>query len=249
MKRNSYLSILAVVTLVCIIVGVYFQFSARKKTPFKFSYSGWEKHMNDEADNGVIRIEKSGKFKNEDVLEKFKNVSVKANVMAVSFKRGDKFSIESEYTHSSLEPAYSVVDGKLMITQPAYKNVKIKNGNSKCEVVVTVPYGTIIDDLFMDIDVGAVSLKGFDVKNCEIKTDVGAVEVKNVEFENLKIDTDVGAVSIALVDDVKDYSIKASSDVGGLSIGGVSYKRNYTQDGKNGKKIKVSADVGAVEIK
>lgn len=249
MKRNSYLSILAVVTLVCIILGVYFQFISKNKTPIKFNYSGWESQMENDSNDGSIQIEKSGKFKNGDKLDKFKKISVKANVMAVDIKRGDGFSIESDYTHSSLEPVYSIVDGKLLITQPKYRNIKVKTGNSKCQVVITVPYGTIIDDLFMDIDVGAVSLIGFDIKDGEIKTDVGAVEVKNVEFENFKIDTDVGAVSIALVDDVKDYSIKASSDVGGLSIGGVSYKRNYTQDGKTGKKIKVSADVGAVEIK
>ena len=35
-------------------------------------------------------------------------------------------------------------------------------------------------------------------------------------FENLKVDTDVGAVSIALVDDVKDYSLSVEMPKTGM---------------------------------
>ena len=263
MKKSVYLIILAVVTIFCIIFGAFINlrfagrgFNKVKKAITKsiedgFDYDSdtdieFDDDFEDIFDDDDDYDENTIGFDSK-TLEAFDQLVIDASVLGVIVERGTSYSITAKYNNSRLKPEYSLKDGRLYITQ----RVKRRNfvGNNTSKVVVTVPYNTSLDKIDIDIDVGAVEMSGFDVDNANIRTDVGAVAVSKLDFKDLVIKSDVGAVAVELLEDVTKYDISAKSDVGGIQVDNASVKRRYSNEGTNGKKLRINTNVGGIEIK
>ena len=180
-------------------------------------------------------------------IGEFSELDVNLRVGGIKIERGNKWEIQAKYSKEYLKPSYTLKNRRLSISQPGYKNKNV--GNNKCNIVITVPFGTELDKLSMSIDVGAVELSGFDIKKGSIDTDVGAIEIKNVGFEDFDLDSDVGAISIELVEPLETYNITVNSDLGGIVVDEKNVRRHYSQKGTSNKKLRIDTDVGGIEIK
>ena len=254
MKRTTYVIILAIVTIFCIIFGAYINLkhsaSGMKKAGKAVSKAFTRDYL--DADDDLFDYDDydddddAMEFDSE-ALSAFDVVSVEGSVLALVISRGSSYSIDARYNNPRLQPEYSLNNGRLRISQK--RKIRRLVGNSKCKVTITVPYGVTLDKLDVDVDVGAIELSGFDVDTASISTDVGAISVNRVDFKDMIIKSDVGAVSIELLDDVEKYDINASSDIGSIVVNDESVKRRYNQAGSNGKRLKLNTDVGGIEIK
>lgn len=250
MKKNTYLIIITLVTVLCIIIGAFINLRfagrgfAKAKNAIRKSFA--EDDYDFDIDDDYNFDDDTIVYDSED-LEPFHTVSVQGSVLAVVIERGNSYSISTKYSMKRLKPEYSLNNGRLSVVQKTKR--KSVMGNNNCKVTITVPYGVTLDKLDIDVDVGAIELSGFDVDTCSISTDVGAVALSKLDFKNMKIKSDVGAVSVELIEDVSLYEIDSSSDLGAIEINGNHAKRKYSQTGSNGKKLKIQTDIGGIEIK
>jgi len=256
MKKNIFLIIITLVTVLCIVIGAFHHIGIPRKSVssisssikrglgsgnFKFDFDDDEEEIEDfDFENDDPKS-----FDSETISE-FKELEVKMKVGGLKIERGNKWEIKSKYTYKYLKPAYTLKNGKLSITQPNYKNQRV--GNKSCRIVITVPFGTVLENLSLNMDVGAVDLSGFDIKKGSIDTDVGAISISNVNFNDLDLDSDVGAVAIELVEPVENYDININSDLGGITVDGKNVKHRYSQKGDMDKRLRINTDVGGVEV-
>ena len=258
MKKNIFLIILASVTIFCIIAGAVRHIGISRKSVSSVASSirrglrggslDFDFDYEDDKDIEDFDFEDDDpKSFDSETIGEFTELDVRMKVGGIKIERGNKWEIRSKYTYAYLKPAYTLKNGKLSISQPNYKNRHV--GNKSCRVVITVPFGTVLDNLAMNMDVGAVELSGFDIKKGSIDTDVGAIAISNLNFNDLDLDSDVGAVAIELVEPVENYDINISSSVGGIVVDGKNVKRRFSQKGDKNKRLRINTDVGGVEVK
>lgn len=263
MNKKTFLIIISCVTLVCILAGcfIHFRYSVRTMNSFGRSVSkavrngirgvrngDYEYDFDDDFDIDIDVDEQEPGAKNfSNTLQSFDSIKINTYVMGVSIERGSRFEISGSYRRDALKPAFNISGGTLNISQPSYRHKLVSSGN--CKVVITIPFGVKLENVDINIDVGAVEIKGIDMDEASINTDVGAIAINNVVFNELKANSDVGAVSIELVDPINSYDIDARSDVGAIQVNNASVKRKYVQKGTSEKKIKIKTDVGGIEIK
>lgn len=258
MKKNVFLIILAVITIICIVAGSLHHLGFTRKGFSSVSssireglrhgkfYFGDDDFDEDDLEDFDFDDDDPKSFDTETIGE-FNSLDIKMHICGLKIERGNKWEIKSKYFYEYLKPAYSLNNGKLSITQPHFKNRKL--GNKNCQIVITVPYGTELEKLSANIDVGAVEISGFDIKTGSIDTDVGAIAISNVAFNDLDLDSDVGAISIELIEPVEKYDISIKSDIGGIVVDGKNVKRSYTQKGDKNKRLRINTDVGGIEVK
>ena len=262
MKKNIFLIIITCVTVFCILLGSFIHLSYQKplirstgKTisrAIRDGLRGVKNDIRDDFDNDYDEDldEDFGEAFDEDFdgdsdtgtqkfssqLEIFDTIEIDGKVMGVTIERGNRYEISGSYVRNALKPNYSVSGGTLRITQPKYRNKLVPNGN--CKIVIVVPFGIQMDSIDINVDVGAVELKGIDVLDITVKTDVGAIAVSNVEFRDLKADSDVGAISVEVTKPLSEYNVDIKSDVGGIQVNNQNCKRKYSASGTTNKRIK-----------
>lgn len=251
MKKNVLLIILCVITVFCIIIGTI-RNVGRGFNLFNNSVISlgedepevnfkWHWHSDNDGN-------KESNFSINQSLDKFSAIRIDGSVMEIRVEEGDKFYFDSTFTRDWLRPNVSVENDTLVIKQGRQKN-GFKGGNNNCRIVITLPSGTKLSDIVIDSNVGDIKLRNLFAERIDIQTNVGEVSVRDVSFDKLEVNSNVGEISIAPVYSIDEYSISASTDVGEVRVDGKKYKRNYNSSGSTGKRIKLSANVGEVNIK
>ena len=262
MNKRIFLIIITCITIVCIIIGaaIHLRFTVpsftsvgrtvsravRKSLDSARNLDDDDYDFDEDIDIG-INDSVPGTHTFTNPLQEFDSIAIDANIMGVSVERGNRFEISGSYSKEALKPSFSVSGGTLKITQPKYRTKLVSNNN--CKIVITIPYGKPLESVDINVDVGAVALKGIDLEDAQIITDVGAVAIENVEFRELDVKSDVGAVSVELTHSVSEYNIDARSDIGAIQINNSNVKRKYNSTGSTNKRITVKTDVGGIEIK
>ena len=239
MKRNIYLIIITVLTVICIVVGSAYNFYGIFSNVFPekgFSVSGW---------NAVI----DGECEVEDA----KSIEASISVANIVFVRGDKFMVEY-HCSEILQPEIKVQGDTLYITQ---KDTSIWHmGNLKGDITVTVPGNCKLENLTVQADVGDVTVDGYTAKVAEFFLDVGELEVENSQFEEATVSADVGEITLsdsvmnrldvecdtgnAMVADVRFEDLTISADVGDVEV--------RTVDGLDGYRMDLSGDIGDIKV-
>jgi len=251
MKKTVLLIILCVITVFCIIIGTI-RNVGRGFNLFNNSVISlgedepevnfkWHWHSDNDGN-------KESNFSINQSLDKFSAIRIDGSVMEIRVEEGDKFYFDSTFTRDWLRPNVSVENDTLVIKQGRQKN-GFKGGNNNCRIVITLPSGTKLSDIVIDSNVGDIRLRELSAEKIDIQTNVGEVSVRDVSFDRLEVDSNVGEISIDPVYNLNEYSISASTDVGEVRVDGKKYKRNYNSTGSTDKRIKLSANVGEVNIK
>ncbi len=262
MNKRIFLIIITCATIACIIIGsvVHLHFTVPSFSSVGRTVSKAVKKSLDSArnlDNDDYDFDEDIDIDIDDsvpgiqtftnALQEFDSIAIDANIMGVSVERGNRFEISGSYSKEALKPSFSVSGGTLKITQPKYRTKLVSNNS--CKIVITIPYGNPLESVDINVDVGAVALKGIDLEDAQVVTDVGAVAVENVEFRELSVKSDVGAVAVELTQSVDEYNIDVRSDVGAIQINGAKVRRKYSKTGSTNKRINIKTDVGGIEIK
>ena len=262
MNKKIFLIILTVITIFCIIFGTFHHLgistkgysSVASSIRNSFRHGKLNFHFYDDDDDDFEYDSEDFDFDSNDpksfeseVIDEFSELDVNLKVGGITIERGNKWEIKTKYSRSFLKPTYTLKDGKLTIKQA--ENNRKSVGNNNCLVIITVPFGTELEKLTIDVNVGAVELGGFDIKKGSIDTNVGAIEITNMGFKDLDLDSDVGAVSIELVEPLENYNITINSDLGGIVVDEKNEKRHFSQKSSSDKHLRIDTNVGGIEVK
>lgn len=242
------LIVLALITIGSIIFGTY-RFTGNVKNNIEkvfnehgisingFGSDGYDWEDDNFSDSGNKSIEGS---------EEFSNLKIDAKVMSITIKNGDKFNYCCRYNKDKLKPEVTNENGTLKIVQHGYKN---NNGNLKCNLEITVPRYTQLDDVYLELNVGEINLEGFDCNTLKVTNNVGEIDIEDINFEELEAKTNVGELSIRTMSSLDEYKINAETNIGELRIGNKNHRHSYSQNGSTSKRIKAVTNVGEVSIR
>ncbi len=198
---------------------------------------------NDWNKNRFSYRKKSGKEK----LNSFNSIKLNAKIMSVKICRGNDYSIKYRTSRDYLVPVYEVKDNTLNIRQKGF--VRREFGNKNCYVEITIPKEKSLDSVMVNTNIGKIVIKNVDIEDCIVQTNVGAVKINNVVFDKLNCESNVGEIIINPIQDIENYDMNISTNVGAIVVGGKNSSRSYTQRGKTDKRITAHTNVGEIQIK
>ena len=235
MKRNVYLILITVITILCIIAGtgyhlVRFGLSVAEGLPsfseFIEAISDWDddgddSDDNDDSDNGIsTSVDASQKN-----LDAFSSINADLNVVDLTIQRGNTFSITCKAS-KKLTPEYKVENNCLTITQYA-KAHNALGRNKKCSVTITV--ADTLTDLKLHTNVGDVDLSGLNVLALDLRADVGDIDLDCKE-------------------DLSGYHIELGTGVGDVNVNDTYCHRSYSNQGDSSHSLTISNDTGDISL-
>ena len=254
MKRNVYLILIIVITILCIIAGtgyhlVRFGLSVAEGLPsfseFIEAISDWDddgddSDDNDDSDNGIsTSVDASQKN-----LDAFSSINADLNVVDLTIQRGNTFSITCKAS-KKLTPEYKVENNCLTITQYA-KAHNALGRNKKCSVTITV--ADTLTDLKLHTNVGDVDLSGLNVLALDLRADVGDIDLENCTFTSMEITSNVGDVDLDCKEDLSDYHIELGTGVGDVNVNDTYCHRSYSNQGDSSHSLTISNDTGDISL-
>ena len=256
MKKNIYLTILTIVTVLCIIGGTCYHVIgwgvslAKRLVPF-FKLQQTENSTKQlTADNTK--------------LDDFSKISVDVKVMDLTLTKGSDFSI-SYSSSEKLVPEYDIEDDTLVLTQKRLKSDSLMGLDSKkCAVTITVRedlqtidisanVGDInvkqitAENLYLDANVGDIDVNACSFEKVVSDANVGDVDFENTSFQNMEISNDVGDVSVS-TKDLSDYQMDLSTDIGEVSVNDKNHRKSYKYSGDSDCKLVIENNTGDIEV-
>ncbi|MBO4997628.1 MAG: DUF4097 family beta strand repeat protein [Lachnospira sp.] len=250
MKKNIYLVIIWVITIMAIILGTLFHMT------------DWGVEV---ADNvGIKRYETQ---KLDDTLQAFDKISFEIDLAEIRIETGEKYHIFCESTRNVI-PEYELDGTTLHITQTSKNRFFPKrNGHDNCIIVITVPSDATISDITGDCAMGDFRMDGFaadtisvtcnmgeailtnvTAKDITCECNMGSCEIKDCSFDNLMVDNDMGNVEVTSSQSLSDYTMELSVSMGSIEVDGKDYTSHYEQDGEKDKTITITNNMGSVEV-
>ena len=258
MKKNIYLTVITIITIICIIAGTCYH------------VIGWGVHFFSEqpfishilGDNDT---ESESLNQTTETLDSFDNMKLDISVSDLTITTGDSYSISYDTNRAVLIPKYEVSHGTLTVTQKSKHNNFW--GSTHCAITITVPEsavlsnltadGSVGDVLFKDIQaqkstldfsVGDLDLENCALGDCSIDTSTGDIDVKDCTFGNMEIDTSVGDVNVSVSQDLASYDMTFDTGVGEVTVNGGSHKDHYESRGDSSNTFTVDNSTGDISV-
>ena len=258
MKKNIYLTVITIITIICIIAGTCYH------------VIGWGVHFFSEqpfishilGDNDT---ESESLNQTTETLDSFDNMKLDISVSDLTITTGDSYSISYDTNRAVLIPKYEVSHGTLTVTQKSKHNNFW--GSTHCAITITVPESAVLSNLTADGSVGDVlfqniqaqkstldfSVGDLDLENCalgdcSIDTSTGDIDVKDWTFGNMEIDTSVGDVSVSVSQDLASYDMTLDTGVGEVTVNGGSHKDHYESRGDSSNTFTVDNSTGDISV-
>lgn len=273
MKKNVYLTILTIITVICIIAGSCYHiigWGISLAENFNLPF------FDDNTNSSAGKLTDSGNIS----LDEFTSIQADINVMDLNIINGQSYSI-SYSSNEKLIPEYKVENNVLKISQPVKKSNLF--GSKKCKVTITVP--NQLDTIDITADVGEINLEGLSAALLTLKADVGDIDVSDCNLENVELDTDVGDVDVSdctlenvelgadvgdidfnnstfltmnasngtgditvSSSDLSDYQIQLETSIGEVRVNDQNYRRKFNQDGKSTLKLTINNSTGDIDV-
>ena len=185
--------------------------------------------------------------------EGFDSISVKGNADVI-ISTGEPGSTNIQYGENYSRPNIYIKDKTLYIEATDVVDGGVINLTGKSAFPVVHIYceaGKILESVDMEIDCGDVDMKGIDARNINVDLDVGDCDISGRLSGNTEIDTDTGDVEIDAAMREAAYRTEFDVDCGNLCVGEKEIEEGYEihyEGGTGSSKIKVTVDVGDVEI-
>ncbi len=234
MKKNVYLIILTLVTVICIIGGTCYHLvgwgvSFLSHLPFASFYSD-----SDDTESSGTTLS-TGTVS----LPSFNTVKIDSKVMNLSIEKGDDYSIQCD-ADEKLNPKYEIKDNTLIVSQK--QKIKVHNfmKNPKCSVHITIPEDTALELINIDGATGDISLSNLDVTTLKIDNSVGDVKMDNCKIASIGIDTSTGDVKL---NDCEANEIDVDTSVGDTVIKDNIFEKLYVDGSVGDVKVSSSKDL------
>lgn len=243
MKKGIYLTIITIITVICIIGGSLYHL-----VNF-FSYFPF--HSTGTSTNGTEESIDSASIKQ---LEGFDNIWADVDVSDILITRGEDYAIDYQAT-KNIAPKYEVKNGTLTIKQTIRHRRFGDYGthNRSCKITITIPKGAtlssieldtnvgdisidsiVADELITDSNVGDTKIQQCSIASIETDSSVGDTKITDCSFSDLDSDNDVGDIIVKSAQDLSDYEMELDTNIGDVTINKRSHKRNYEQSGAAG---------------
>lgn len=240
-KNNSgvgkaYLSILNIVTIVCIVVGsiVHIGGFIGKAAVGTTRFFG-----------GIISKNAATDKDGGATLDSFVKADINLSVGDLEIVYGDTFSIDAKgYTEETF-PTWKVSGNKLTVTQ---KNEYVWRPlgvgafpSDDSRLTITIPNGTMID-LEADLNMGSIRLSDMSFKNIDLDADMGSVKLSGIACENINITAEMGSIDLKSVTfGFGDFD----ASMGSITLSDITCK-SAECDASMGK-IEASGAIGSLE--
>lgn len=155
MKKNIYLIIITIITVVCIIAGSLYHIGGFALGLF---------------DNLIPHSDKSlGNVCTEELsIDEFSNLIFDTTISNIYVKTGDSYTV-SYKCNKRLVPKIKSSGDTLTISQSKGSNYR---RNTTSEITVTIPEGASLNKLSLDTGVGEISLDALTAADAEFDTGV-----------------------------------------------------------------------------
>ncbi|MCR5640331.1 MAG: DUF4097 domain-containing protein [Lachnospiraceae bacterium] len=150
-------------------------------------------------------------------VESFKNMDIQLSAADLQVVYGDSYEVHYVLPER-LVPAVKVEGDTLRITSPS--NIDWNVGLQLFEdvdygVVITVPEGTKLGDVKLNIDAGDTTVNDISAESLTVDTDAGDVNVEKTTTTTLHADTNAGDVEFTAVTSDR---VEAKSDAGEIKV-------------------------------
>lgn len=220
--RTTYLIILTIVTIICIIIGIIWRLQGHY--------------------HGVLReddLKKTDKM-TELSFDGFDSVNLELSVGDMDIVYGDGYQVLYNYPEK-LKPQVKVKGDTLVVTQKTksdFNFIGFDNLSSfsdlDYDLIITIPKDAKLKDVFLSLDMGAVSLEDMEMNNLTIEADMGNVELSNSSCTNITANADMGNIEM---ENVTFMTAECDADMGSIEILNSDFQF-----------AECDADMGSIEI-
>ena len=237
MKRNVYLIILTIITIICIIGGtcyhlVRFGISVAGGLPsiqtFMDAVLDWN---NDYYSYNTESSASTKTVSSSQNLDAFTSIQADMNVMDLNVVSGDSYSIQYKASKKFV-PEFEVKNNCLTIKQTQKFSFFSAARNPKCTVTVTV--ADSLDSVKIQSDAGDITLSDQTITTFSLYADAGDINLENCAFGKSTIETDAGDF------DLKNCTFTALSlytDAGDIDLENCTFTN-----------MDISTDAGDIDI-
>ena len=230
-KKNTYLAIITIITVVAIVAGSIYHIGGAIYD-FGSFLGGNIGHGSEEESAGG-----SGKADFSESYIDVKEIYIECAMSKVVIEDGDKCEVDYDGI-KDLEPKVNLdSDGRLYIKQD--KEIKAKRmKNSKSELVIRVPEdgvkklnielamgdlqidGIKSDDLHVEAAAGDVKADDIVTESIDLEAAMGNIDVLDTVFSDLTAEAAMGNITIESERDLSGYDIEAEAALGNINISG-----------------------------
>ena len=238
MKRNVYLIILTIFTILCIIAGtgyhlVRFGISVAggllpSMQTFMDAVLDWN---NDDSSNSTESASSTKTISSSQNLDAFTSIQADMNVMDLKVVSGDSYSIQYK-AGRKLVPEFEVKNNCLTIKQNQKISFSHATGNAKCTVTVTV--ADSLDSVKIQSDMGDITLSDQTITTFSLYADVGDIDLENCAFGKSTLETDAGDFKLK---NCTFTALSLSTDAGDIDLENCTFTN-----------MDISTDAGDVDI-
>lgn len=195
MKKTTYLVIISVITIVCVIAGSIKNLGGIKLGwgfPWGFP---WGLSDSDNVKVTSIKTDDGNVTADTISLDEFDSVKLDLDIMDVKISEGDEASIHYECSDSRFVPVINCENGVLTAKQKKVK-LNFNTKGIKCKMVLTIPRGKKLKDIDVNDSVGDVKSENItgDVFNASLST--GDLKIAAGSFDEINISSSTGDIKL-----------------------------------------------------
>lgn len=229
MKKNIYLIIITIITVVCIIAGSLYHIGG-------FALSLFDNLIphSDNSPGNVCTKELS--------VDEFSNLIFDTTVLNINVTTGDSYMV-SYKCNERLVPKIKSSGDTLTISQSKGSNYR---RNTTSEITVTIPEGASLNKLSFDTGVGEVSLDALTAADAEFDTGVGDLYVTDCSFATCDVDGGTGNLSF---ENCAFDEMDIDCGTGDITINGNDYDDEYEVNEHAKKHLVIDSGLGDIVVK
>ena len=183
MKKTTYLVIISIITIICVIAGSIIHFGEMSLGwgfPWGFPWG---------ASGDDKTLEKTV------TLDEFSDMEIDLRAMDLTIERGDSYELSYQCNKEIYVPTSGIVDRVLVVKQ-RHDRIGFNIGKAKCKMVLTVPEQAVINNIQISNDTGDVKLNNIEGDMLTLDIDTGDLKIEGSTFNKTDIDNDVGDIKL-----------------------------------------------------
>ena len=232
MKKNIYLIIITIITVVCIIAGSLYHIGGFALDLF---------------DNLIPHSDKSlGNVCTKELsVDEFSNLIFDTTISNIYVKTGDSYTV-SYKCNKRLVPKIKSSGDTLTISQSKGSNYR---RNTTSEITVTIPEGAALNKLSLDTGVGDLYVTGCSFATCDVDGGTGDLSFENCAFDEMDIDGGTGNITVTSSQSLDGYMMDLDSGTGDITINGNDYDDEYEVNEHAKKHLVIDSGLGDIVVR
>lgn len=232
--------------------------------------TGWRDHENTSTALPGHAVERADSVTTTDMdAASFSSVNLDVDLGSVTIAAGDDYGVEIRSWGAGYKVEHWYSGGTLYIESNDSDVVLPTNCGS--EITVYVPMGVRLESLYVDLDLGDLTLAGLRMEYAEVDLDLGSLTGEALEVtttfqvdadlgevtlygdlgECVDISADLGSVQLGLSRPASDYCWELEADMGSITVDGRKQRTdddNEATGGNGNRFIEVEASLGNITL-